>query len=198
MTNPSAQSMDEPYKCEPCQLSKPEGTAATQTRTVMNIEKYIILQLKTFGYDRISQQPFKRIPNLRIEEEVDNILLGKLNLIAIVYHIGDSPIQGHYVSCVKENNIWYYCNDAIVTKGVKLNCYPTDRDMMVPYLLIYEKDLGSETPSLDISSHMTESGESNHNIIDNSVIDFAIHNCVHDDGMEYVSNDKNNHSTWFV
>ena len=92
MTNPSAQRMDEPFKCTPCQLSNPEGTAATQTRTVMNIEKYIILQLKTFGYDRISQQPFKRIPNLRIEEEVDNILLGKLNLIAIVYHIGDSPI----------------------------------------------------------------------------------------------------------
>ena len=190
MTNPSAQMMDEPYKCTPCLLSKPRGTAASQTRIVMNIKKYIILQLKTFGYDRISQQPFKRIPNLRIEEQVDNILLGKLDLIAIVYHIGDSPIQGHYVSCVKENNIWYYCNDNIVTEGVKLNCYPTDQDKMIPYLLIYEKDLESETPLLNLSSNMTENEESNHNIVDSSDIDFALNSCVHNDGKGYVMTDE--------
>ena len=31
MTNPCAETMDKPFKCEPCQFSKPEGTAATQT-----------------------------------------------------------------------------------------------------------------------------------------------------------------------
>ena len=188
MTNPRAEIMDVPFKCLPCQFSKPEGTAATRTRTLMNIKKYVIVQLKTFGYDRKSQDPFKRVPHLIIEEQVVNILLGKLNLIAIVYHIGDSPIEGHYVCCVKENDIWYNCNDTVVTEGVKLTCDPSDR--MVPYLLIYEKDLGPETQSLDISSHMTESGESNHNSIDNSDIDFALHNCAHDEGMEYVVNDE--------
>ena len=83
---------------------------------------------------------------------------------------------------MKENNIWYYCNDAIVTQGVKLNCYPADRDMMVPYLLIYEKDLGSETPSVNSSSHMTENEESNHDIVDNSDIDFVLNNCANYDG----------------
>ena len=91
---------------------------------------------------------------------------------------------------MKENNIWYYCNDAIVTEGVKLNCYPTDRDKMVPYLLIYEKDLGSETPLLNISSNMTANEESDHNIVDGSDIDFSLNSCVNDDGKGYVITDE--------
>ena len=99
--NPYGQRMDELYKCDSCKSTHPEGTVATQVRTLMSINKYIIIQLKTFGFDRYTKRSFKISPNIQIDEQIDNILLGKLNLRAIVYHSGDTPTSGHYVSCVK-------------------------------------------------------------------------------------------------
>ena len=114
LTNRFGDKMDELYKCENCKYSHPEGTIATNGRTLTNFNKYLIIQLKTFGFDRCNRRSFKSIPNLQIEEQVENVLLGKLNLCAIVYHIGgDSPVSGHYVSSVKRNNgmVWYGMGD---------------------------------------------------------------------------------------
>ena len=125
---------DNLFKCENCRRVKPNGTDANRGRTLMNLNKYMIVQLKTFGYGQISG-PFKKIPKLQIEEQVNTILLGKLNLCAVVYHLGDSPIQGHYVASVKYGDSWYTCNDTIITHGVKLNCDPrNERDPLIPYL----------------------------------------------------------------
>ena len=89
-------------------------------------------------------------PKLQIEEQVDTILLGKLNLCAIVYHNGDSAVQGHYVTSVRNGNTWYTCNDNIITHCVKLNCDPRNQhDLMIPYIVIYEKDLESEMYTLN-------------------------------------------------
>ena len=106
-TSIHGQSMDELFKCENCVLTHPNGTAAVQARTLINIRKYMVVQLKTFDYNRTTQRPYKVIPKLQIEEQVNTILLGKLNLCAVIYHIGDSPIQGHYVASVKDGNRWY-------------------------------------------------------------------------------------------
>ena len=133
---------DERYACKHC---NPIRTVATRQRTVLNAEKYIIMQLMIFGYNRNTNHRFKIVPNLIIEEEVSNILLGKLRLCAVIYHIGDSPDQGHYVCAIKEGNTWYTCNDDRVDLGVKLKCNPTIKDdLLIPYLLIYEKVHESE------------------------------------------------------
>ena len=189
--NPYGERMDELFKCLPCQSTKTNGTEATRARTLMNLKKYIIIQLKTFDYDRKSQRTYKTVPNLTIEEQVNNILLGKLNLCAIVYHIGDSPSEGHYVTSVKENNIWYTCNDSICKEGVKLSCDPTDQDNMVPYLLIYEKDLECELPTLTNVTKPSEIEESNPMIISNNDdVDFLVDKCILTDEKENVINDK--------
>ena len=155
--NPYGEILDELFKCEHCRLTHPNGTEATRNRTLMNINKYIIIQLKTFAYNQMTQQIFKTTPNLQIEEQIHNELLGKLNLCAVVYHIGDTPTEGHYMCCVKKNNIWYTCNDEqIFMNGVKLHCAPTDQDNKIPYLLIYEKENALELmPSNDVS-HRSE------------------------------------------
>ena len=101
ITDPHREQMDSLYECQHC---KPVRTVATQERTLINIEKYIILQLKVFGYNKHTQSPFKIVPNLKIEEEITNLVLGKFRLCSIVYHIGDSSFQGHYVCSVKENH----------------------------------------------------------------------------------------------
>ena len=46
---------------------------------------------------------------------------------------------------LKEVNAWYTCNNDRVDLGVKLRCNPTLKDdLLVPYLLIYEKVHESE------------------------------------------------------
>ena len=174
MTNdPYGERMDELYKCNSCESSHPEGTEATQVRTLMSINKYIIFQLKIFGFDRDTNQSYKISPNLQIDEEVDNILLGKLKLRAIVYHTGDTPTSGHYMSSVQIDNIWYTCNDSHCTEGVKLRSSSTDIGNEIPYLLIYEKV--SET--LLLTSNVCH--ESDDPVVindDDSDIDFCFHN----------------------
>ena len=149
---------DERYACKHC---NPIRTVATRQRTVLNAEKYIIMQLMIFGYNRNTNHRFKIVPNLIIEEEVSNILLGKLRLCAVIYHIGDSPDQGHYVCAIKEGNTWYTCNDDRVDLGVKLKCNPTIKDdLLIPYLLIYEKVHESEVPGQCVITHAMNDGES--------------------------------------
>ena len=101
MTNDPYGEMIEHYQCENCRTTKPNGTDATRSRTLMNINKYLTVQLKIFGYDTTTGQHFKKNPILRIQEQVENILLGNLNLRVIVYHIGETSDQGHYVTSVK-------------------------------------------------------------------------------------------------
>ena len=173
--NPYGETLEDLYKCENCRPTKPDGTEASRARTLMNLNKYMIVQLKTFGYDRMSRQPFKKIPKLHIEEQVDTILLGKLNLSAIVYHIGDSPAQGHYVTSVRNGDTWYTCNDTTITLGVKLNCDPAnEHDLLIPYLLIYEKDHES---LISIPSHVScppeIQGDPMIINVDNNDIDFS-------------------------
>ena len=54
---------DEGYACEHC---NPIKTVATTQRILINTEKYIIMKLKTFSYDRGSNHSFEIIPNLII------------------------------------------------------------------------------------------------------------------------------------
>merc|ERR1712147_380988 len=126
----------------------------------MGAEKYFIIQLKIFGYNGITDA-FKIIPNLIIEEEINNILLGKLRLCAVVYHIGNSPYHGHYVCAIKDGQSWYTCNDDKIDLGVKLRCNPSiNNDMLIPYLLIYEKVIELEVPIQLEIPNVIHSGES--------------------------------------
>ena len=59
--------LDELYKCEHCRISKPDGTEATRTRTLINLNKYMIIQLKVFGFDQVEHVPYKIIPKLKTD-----------------------------------------------------------------------------------------------------------------------------------
>ena len=105
-SNIFGEKVDELYECKNCEVTHPNGTEARQVRTLININKFMIIQLKMFGYDQSKQELYKIVPKLKIEEQVTSILLGKLNLRAIVYHIGNSPVVGHYVASVKRGDTW--------------------------------------------------------------------------------------------
>ena len=74
--------MDEPYQCIHCH---PVRTQASEDRTIMNVEKYMVSQLKIFNYDdQVSKDFNKTVANLVIEEKIHNMLLGTFQLQAII------------------------------------------------------------------------------------------------------------------
>ena len=94
----------------------------------------LIIQLKMFDYDIISNQPRKRTPNIIIDEELR--CFDTYELFGIVWHSGDSANSGHYVSNVKVNGVWYLTNDTLVTRELK-RYIPSSKE--VPYILFYKK-----------------------------------------------------------
>ena len=87
--------MDEPCQCIHCH---PVRTQAFQNRTMMNVEKCMVIQFKIFNYDQVFKDFSKTVSNLVIEEKIDNMPFGSFQLQAVVYQIGCSPFRGHYKS----------------------------------------------------------------------------------------------------
>ena len=137
LTNDPHGELVQSYPCVNC----PTRTNATKARTVLNISDFIIFQLKLYHYDLTTATAHKLVPNLQIELEIENILLGTLTLHAIVYHHGNTPRSGHYTSAVKYNNTWFLVDDQRISNVVRFTC--TMDDYMVPYLLIYKKKTGA-------------------------------------------------------
>ena len=102
----------------------------------------------------------------KIPYELKNSIFNKNGLwqkclAATLYHIGNSPYHGHYVCAVKDGQSWYTCNDDKIDLGVKLRCNPSiNNDMLIPYLLIYEKVIELEVPIQLEIPNVIHSGES--------------------------------------
>ena len=123
------------YICSNC----PTRTNATKSRTLFNVSDALIIQLVIFRYDQTTGSLKKLVPNLNIETEIENVLLGTLKLQAIIYHHGETPNSGHYSAVVKYDKQWYSVNDEHVTliNSEEFNCKASDK--IVPYVLIFKK-----------------------------------------------------------
>ena len=98
------------YLCSNCQTR----TNARKSTTLFNVSDALIAQLVIFRYDQSTGVMRKLVPNITIETEIENVLLGTLKLHAIIYHHGDTPNSGHYTAAVKYGEQWYSVNDEIV------------------------------------------------------------------------------------
>ena len=59
--------IDKPYQSI---HSHPVRTQAFQNRTMMNVEKYMVIQLEIFNYEPMSKDFSKTVPNLIIGEKI--------------------------------------------------------------------------------------------------------------------------------
>ena len=80
----------------------------------------------------ITHQSNKIIPNILIDSQFSNELLGTFKLKAAVYHSGDSPNGGHYKSSFKYNDQLFTTSDTNPNAKLELDD--------IPYLVIYERD----------------------------------------------------------
>ena len=115
------------------------GQSVHQKRTFLSSSfRYLYIGLKIFRYDNRIREERKITPNILIEENLDNLGLGRFTLKGVVYHHGSTAHSGHYTSAVRYGSSWYTMDDSRKSVGVSLNCRSTDR--MTPYLIVYEKN----------------------------------------------------------
>ena len=62
------------YQCSNCQT----GTNATKSTTLFNVSDALITQLVIFRYDQSTGVMRKLVPNITIETEIENVLLGTI------------------------------------------------------------------------------------------------------------------------
>jgi len=131
----NAELLDEPYVCSNC----PIRTMALKSTTLLHVSDYLIISLGLFRFDQATNTCRKVIPEITIENRIDNILLGTLQLQAVIFHHGETANSGHYTSAVKYGEQWFSVDDAIVNPihNPNFNCKVNDH--IVPYLLIYKK-----------------------------------------------------------
>ncbi|XP_066911966.1 uncharacterized protein [Clytia hemisphaerica] len=147
VNDPYGEFLQEAYECSHC----PVRTVAKKFRTLFNVSNVLVIQLVIFGFDQNTFVSKKLAPNLNVETQFDNVLLGKLHLQAIVYHHGNSANSGHYTAVVKYGETWYRVDDESVVPIPNVQSQYKVDDRSVPYLLIYKKTSG-EMPTTPIEN----------------------------------------------
>lgn len=72
------------------------------------------------------------------------------NLIGGIVHIGTTIAGGHYIAYVKHDDIWYECNDAVITQKKPFFINPKTTEWPANYrptILLYERDECASTLS---------------------------------------------------
>lgn len=122
---------------------------------IFKLPQYLPIAMKRFTQDK--QKIDKNIPfplELDLSQYLDKDAPkqdGIYELYGIVLHIGDF-LGGHYISLVKVNNKWYYCNDSTVNERytysgedieakdkVALLSTSNNHENPTPYILFYKQ-----------------------------------------------------------
>lgn len=122
----------DPFFCNSCHNNREH----TSLDLINQFPDFLVIRLNRFKYNRQTNKLDKLKNNITMNDEIDltpyRFVQGttqKYQLVAITYHLGYSPISGHYISeCLnKHNNQWYRYNDTNVTRISKPtksnNCY---------------------------------------------------------------------------
>ncbi|KAL3284292.1 hypothetical protein HHI36_018450 [Cryptolaemus montrouzieri] len=133
---------DNQYHCDKCK-GLTDGERVTH---IIETPRRLILTLKHFGYDSVSQQKTKLLHRVKLE---DYIQLGEINyeLYAAVVHCGSSVDSGHYYTFAKDNEDWYKFNDCLVLKTTAMQLCEL-KPPETPYILFYRSQDSEEPDNL--------------------------------------------------
>ncbi|KAM0680591.1 Ubiquitin carboxyl-terminal hydrolase 15 [Glugoides intestinalis] len=111
--------------CENCKKQR----LFTMRPKMAALSKYLMIHLKRFSYsgNKAKINTFIDFPerNLKIEGN-------DFNLIATANHLEIGLGYGHYIAYLRKDNIWYCCNDSVISVAPEL-------DKSTAYILFYEK-----------------------------------------------------------
>lgn len=121
------------YHCDNCKRLT-DGIRLTK---VIEPPTRLILTLKQFRYDPVSQQRTKILQRVTLDEliQIENV---QYELYASVVHYGSSVDSGHYYTFAKDDLEWYKFNDCSVFKSRTDELFSLEPPE-TPYILFYRR-----------------------------------------------------------
>lgn len=124
---------DNQYHCDSCERL----TDGERVSRIVEKPRRLILTLKHFRYDPVSQQRTKLLQRVKLDSYLllDSI---KYELYAAVVHCGSSVDSGHYYTYARDEGEWYKFNDYVVFKTQPeelCQLHPPE----TPYILFYSR-----------------------------------------------------------
>ncbi|KAK9751600.1 Ubiquitin carboxyl-terminal hydrolase [Popillia japonica] len=124
---------DNQYHCDTCERL----TDGERVSRIVEMPRRLILTLKHFRYDPVSQQRTKLLQRIKLDSYLvlDNV---RYDLYAAVVHCGSSVDSGHYYTYARDETDWYKFNDYMVfrTQPEELcQLQPPE----TPYILFYSR-----------------------------------------------------------
>lgn len=133
---------DNQYHCDIC-ATLTDGERITR---IVEAPPRLILTLKHFRYDPVSQQRTKLLQRVELDERFS---LGdyEYELYAVVVHCGSSVDSGHYYTFAKDKSDWYKFNDSSVMKATSDDLSKL-KPPETPYILFYGRQDIAEPENL--------------------------------------------------
>ncbi|XP_030751447.1 ubiquitin carboxyl-terminal hydrolase 35 [Sitophilus oryzae] len=133
---------DNQYRCDTCDRLT-DGERITK---IVSIPSHLILTLKHFRFDSVSQTRTKLLQRVNLESRI--CLEGScFDLYAAVVHCGNTVDSGHYYTFARDSTGWYKFNDSTVSKTTEQNLH-TVKPPETPYILFYAREDMSEPENL--------------------------------------------------
>ncbi|XP_019870957.2 ubiquitin carboxyl-terminal hydrolase 35 isoform X2 [Aethina tumida] len=122
---------DNQYYCDICG-GLTDGERVTK---ILEHPQRLILTLKHFKYDPVSQQRTKLLQKVELDEFIQ-LETVQYKLYAAVIHFGSSVDSGHYYTFARDSDDWYKFNDCSVVKTSAEDLCRL-RQLETPYILFY-------------------------------------------------------------
>lgn len=137
---------DNQYHCDKCQGL----TDGKKTTAIVKTPEYLILTLKHFQYNQLSQRRTKTMQHVTLDE---NVVLENISytLYAAVYHFGHSAESGHYYTVAKHGTDWFKFNDDHVMKIRASELKKPEQPEETAYILFYNRQDCVEPELLSIN-----------------------------------------------
>lgn len=136
------------YKCDKCNEKD-----AHKKISLLNIPKYLIIQLKRFQFnsknmnfskilEQVNYPLFLDMDKYCLNNNINTNINNKniYELTNVIYHLGIQMGSGHYTSHHKVKNNWFYADDDNIEKIDETELF-NKRNKILSYVLIYENKL---------------------------------------------------------
>ena len=155
LLNETNETLNDPENFFDCENCRPQKQPATREVQITLYPVYLFISLSRFSYDSTRLQTQKKLTRVSTPQ---NMHLGPYSyeLLAVIFHIGESPNEGHYFSLIRddsgsfENHMapqWFFANDDVIKIATErdLTDFETDsleneaKEAVTPYILLYRQ-----------------------------------------------------------
>ncbi len=116
----------------------PEDLPSTKSSSPINEPEVLILQLNLFAPDKVKTK-VEIDNNIKLEPSIESNSSYEFN--SMILRNGDTPGNGHYISIIKRQKKYYFCNNNRLTEYCSLEeaLSAAQKDAFSPYIIFYNR-----------------------------------------------------------